>query len=93
MTSGLTFCPLAPPNPCWPCWGKNLGPDEGLSSPNIEAKETAGLIQEWWPVKKMQWGKSGTLDAKKATGYVTGFMQDVEEKYVRRHAALVEMEG
>ena len=41
----------------------------------------------------MQWEKSGTLDAKKATGYVTGFMQDVEEKYVRRHAALVEMEG
>lgn len=36
---------FGPSNPYWPCWSKNLGPDEGLSSPDVEAEEMAGLIQ------------------------------------------------
>ena len=79
-------------NPCWSCWGKNLCPNEGLNSPDIEQKRWLHCLR-LTTCKEDALGKSGTLDAKNARAYAIIYMQDVKEKYVRRYAALVEMEG
>lgn len=43
--------------------------------------------------KKDVTGKSGSLDAKNGRGYAMNFRQDVEGKYARRYAELVENGG